>query len=67
MNRSSPGSASRSDSSTSNTHELRTPLAKALTYLKLALEDLPEAERALVKKAIDHLEDLDSKISQQKS
>lgn len=55
---------SHPDRSHSNNHELRTPLSKALTYLKLVLEDLPEKEQVLVKKAIDHLEDLDAKISQ---
>ncbi len=55
---------SHSERSHSNIHELRTPLSKALTYLKLALEDLPEKEQVLVKKAIDHLQDLDTKISQ---
>lgn len=61
------GHSSRPERSQSDTHDLRAPLAKALTYLKLALEDLPDEERTLVKKAIGHLEDLDSKISQQKS
>lgn len=45
-------------------HDLRTPLAKALTYLKLAMEDLPKKEQDLIKKAIDHLNALDEKISE---